>query len=586
MSNQSSSYPHFWPAALNTDRQQLALVRQMDESLRLIAGKQPSNSNSNNLGSVLNGITNEIHYSADQIRQAIDGLSATFSWNLGMIHDELMEQTKILEEIARVMKQPAETEAKEFLHSGQELAEKWVNDTKTGILTTKETNVLFKNIEKKYQLAMNADPSGPLTYLILIAQAELYLLNQGYAKAAKFFEESISFAPSSPTFHYLSYPTRVLGRIAFISGDTEKAVDYLRRSVTASPNYDIGWYEYAQYQAVKGSKDEAMTALKQALQLDQKYWYLMCDEENFDNIRKEVTKLHQEIPEKMKAECLKCAKPLLASTQAVYDILTSHNYKVLMLASKEAERQRFSNDVKIVWQCSRHDQIKADHISAVRYYNSIESIDRPINVPGWKNEICGYIQKESLHRAELEKYIDVFPGAIKNAIETIIPKEIKDYEKNRKRLMRMASSKEDTYQAQCREGCFSAIYCFGDAIFNFRSYFPSRDAMEEEQKRLVYSANSMYDLIYKLETDIDTFTDIYNQLEGVEKIGYEAIEPPKPIEHQVASTSEVVEETEEDDYDSQIKALFTPKMIILGILIIIASAYATIYIVNLFRNGF
>ncbi len=184
-------------------------------------------------------------------------------------------------------------------------------------------------------------PSGTLTYAILFAQAELYLLAQKYDFATEYFEKSISFAPQTPSFHYLSYPTRILGRIAFSHGDVSNAIYYLKRSVDASPNYTIGWYEYAQYLAQNNQVNESISALTHTIQLDNKYWSLMCDEENFAIIKNQVRELYQNILQQMKNGVLEQIKQLPAIIQKIEKHLYNDNYLILKMAAITINQKKY-----------------------------------------------------------------------------------------------------------------------------------------------------------------------------------------------------------------------------------------------------
>ncbi len=127
MSN--NNWSPFYPTIFYPEQQQVVLARSIDERLKDIAKNQNTQviiKDFNNNNELINKIGQEISFSSNQICNAIDGLSETFAWNLGLIHTELMEQTKFIIDINNKLDTPTERKSKEFLKSGQELADKWI----------------------------------------------------------------------------------------------------------------------------------------------------------------------------------------------------------------------------------------------------------------------------------------------------------------------------------------------------------------------------------------------------------------------------------------------------------------------------
>ena len=94
---------------------------------------------------------------------------------------------------------------------------------------------------------------------------------------------------------YKSYSYRLLGHIYACEENHHKAVECLKSAITLSPQYADGYYDYAQYCAQIGNRNECLTALSKAIAEKSLYFYLAQKEKNFDPIRTDVENLITEI---------------------------------------------------------------------------------------------------------------------------------------------------------------------------------------------------------------------------------------------------------------------------------------------------
>jgi tetratricopeptide (TPR) repeat protein len=174
-----------------------------------------------------------------------------------------------------------------------------------------------------------------LDYRTYIGLAQTYLRKEQFDKAKIFLEKSISHAPlvvksefghnkqassieeieimmreeskrlsgeldieekKFNTFNdYKSYSYRLLGYVYACEENYDKAVSCLKSAIALSPQYADGYYDYAQYCAQTGNRNECITSLSKAITGKSLYYYLSRKEKNFDPIRSDIESLIIEI---------------------------------------------------------------------------------------------------------------------------------------------------------------------------------------------------------------------------------------------------------------------------------------------------
>lgn len=213
----------------------------------------------------------------DSLIEGIQGIASTLEWGFSELSWELQQQTNILREIAMILKTPSEIKANEWRQMGEELRRRRVYD--------EAIEFLLKSLE-----------TNPLDYRTYVGLGEAYLCIGKFDDAKKYFEKSL---PHAPAEFYKSYSLRLIGRIYYCREDYNHAIRLLNEAVDVSPTFIQARYDLAQYYAVKGDAKKSLPLLRVVVEMNSFYFYLSEKEGNFDPIRREVSKLQEEMTEEV-----------------------------------------------------------------------------------------------------------------------------------------------------------------------------------------------------------------------------------------------------------------------------------------------
>lgn len=264
-------------------------------------------------------------------------VATIIEWGFEEVKWELQQQTDVLRSIDHTLRTPSETRANEWRRMAEELR-------KRGVLGQSE------------EFFLKALKVNPLDYRIYIGLAESYLRLEKFDRAKALLEKSLPHAPveteeeiaeeeemngelleeihgepkvvfvcrecgnTSPVwkgrcpicekwntfvekreapelpqkFDYKSYSYRLIGRVYFCEENYHQAASVLQKSVELSPGYWEGHYDYAQYCALAGKKQDSLTSLQKAIVGNPFYFYLAAKEKNFTPLRGQVDNLLRE----------------------------------------------------------------------------------------------------------------------------------------------------------------------------------------------------------------------------------------------------------------------------------------------------
>ena len=217
----------------------------------------------------------ELSYQLSEIASAIEwgfkGIASVIEWGFEELSWKVGQMIGVLKSIDETLKIPSQTQANEWRQIAEELRQRGVlNESERFFLMSLESN--------------------PLDYRTYIGLGKTYLHLEKPEEAKAFWEKSLPHAPKGE-IDYKSYSYRLIGRIYFCQENYQKAVLTLEEAIELSPNYYFGHYDYAQYCALIGNKENFFSSLRIALAGGLIPLELVKKERNFDFFRKETTNL-------------------------------------------------------------------------------------------------------------------------------------------------------------------------------------------------------------------------------------------------------------------------------------------------------
>ncbi|OGG69297.1 hypothetical protein A3F27_01385 [Candidatus Kaiserbacteria bacterium RIFCSPHIGHO2_12_FULL_53_13] len=229
----------------------------------------------------------------EELNSSLASIGSVLEWGFGEIAWRQEQQTDILRGIDATLRTPGETRANELRLQAEELRHRGLYP---------ESEELFLKAIDEYRL----------DYRMYVGLAETYLRVNEFDKAHNFLERSLPHAPKRD-IDYKSHSYRLIGHIHASREDYEKAFQALVASITFSPEYAEGLYDFAQYGSLLdddtfarvasptlsawggnwalGDRDLVLhLALQKAIQARPAYYYLAEHEPNFDG-RKKILEL-------------------------------------------------------------------------------------------------------------------------------------------------------------------------------------------------------------------------------------------------------------------------------------------------------
>lgn len=213
-------------------------------------------------------------------------------WGFEKLHWEVGEMIEALKGIDETLRTPGMTQANEWRLIAEELGRRR--------LLQESESFFLRSLE-----------ANPLDYRTYIGLGKTYLQLGDEEQARLYWEKSLPHAPkveaeqswswpsglrrSRPDphvpkreFDYRSYSYRLIGHLDFCRGNTQQAAATLKKAVDLSPDYYIAHYDYAQYSAVLGDKDNCLSSLGILMIEDPTLLELAEREKNFARLKKEI----------------------------------------------------------------------------------------------------------------------------------------------------------------------------------------------------------------------------------------------------------------------------------------------------------
>lgn len=200
--------------------------------------------------------------------EGLPEIASILEWGFEETEWKLDQIRGILGSIDETLKAPGATQANEWRQTAEEMRRRRVLD--------ESEKFFLKSLE-----------TNPLDYRTYIGLGKTYLqIGQG-KKARTYWEKSLPHAPKGE-IDYKSYSYRLIGRTFFCEEDYLQAASILKTSIELSPNYYLGHYDYAQYCALIGDKENCLSSLKIAILKEPIPLELVRSERNFKPLRREI----------------------------------------------------------------------------------------------------------------------------------------------------------------------------------------------------------------------------------------------------------------------------------------------------------
>lgn len=202
-------------------------------------------------------------------------IASVIEWGFEELSWRMEQMIGILKNIDETLKTPSQAQANEWRQIAEELRRRGV-------------------LEKAEKFFLKSLEVNPLDYRTYISLGKIYLQMENPEQAKTYFKESLPHAPKGD-IDYKSYSYRLIGRIYFCQGDYNQAALTLYNAIKLSPNYYLGYYDYAQYLALLGDKENCLDCLKIAIIKEPIPIDLVREESNFNFFKNEVEDVLKQI---------------------------------------------------------------------------------------------------------------------------------------------------------------------------------------------------------------------------------------------------------------------------------------------------
>lgn len=255
----------------------------------------------------------------DSIQQMSDYLGS----ELCEVRWAVERHTAVSEEILRVMLESLSNESRQYFEQGVKCYE-----------TTE-----FDFARERFSKALEANRTNHFAYQYLgfIAVAE-----DNSDEAIRNFDLARKFAE---TGYYKALALSHLARSKHALGDDATAVDFAKSATSAHSDTAKFWYELAAYNAFLERKNEAVSALLEAIERDWTYWAVVSSDTDFDSIRFDVNKLLDELREREKQKARQAIDNLKRAVETAQKARSGNKISELPRKVSNFEAQYRKNNV-------------------------------------------------------------------------------------------------------------------------------------------------------------------------------------------------------------------------------------------------
>lgn len=235
-----------------------------------------------------NSLLSTLVGSMDRLSTSMDTLNATASETLDALYAQtevlqegfediamrMMEQQRVLEGIADILRRPYKTKALELLNEADRAL-------KTGMKTSgRDQQEEFKDAARLLRDVLD-NPIGSRNY---VAWFQIGWLNWKFTKNLAEAEEAFYQAtrlsgPQADLYH--AYSLRHLAYMQYLQDRPDEAYDNIRKALRITPNDHDTMYDAARYAAKTGHESEALEMLDKCIDLQPQTTITMFSEEDF-----------------------------------------------------------------------------------------------------------------------------------------------------------------------------------------------------------------------------------------------------------------------------------------------------------------
>lgn len=201
----------------------------------------------------------------DSIQQMSDYLGA----GLSEVRWAVERHTRVSEEILRVLIESLSNESRQYFEQGFKCYE-------TGE---------YEFAKKTFSKALEANITNHFAYQYL---GFIAMLESNATEAFRNFDLARKFAEND---YHRALALSHLARSYHATDELEKAADLAKRATETYPQLAKFWYEFAGYAVRLGRNEEAIKALKEAIERDWMFFTVVAGDHDFDSIRVRVNRL-------------------------------------------------------------------------------------------------------------------------------------------------------------------------------------------------------------------------------------------------------------------------------------------------------
>jgi tetratricopeptide (TPR) repeat protein len=221
-------------------------------------------------------VIHDIEYDKKSIGQGMRGLKAAFEWG---ISDVVWLIEKDREDLKGII-----------------TALCGVSDKQINILRDKAEDAYASGkMDNALVHFTELEPHTVKDFSVCISLGVIYFFHKiDKEKALEYFEKAVKNAGSQFAY-YASYALLYKALIKRDFGLIEEAEECTNEAIKLSPDFIEAMYQNAQYNALLNRPEKAVPLLKKAIKEDVVYCLKINSEEDFEEIRPEITELYEEI---------------------------------------------------------------------------------------------------------------------------------------------------------------------------------------------------------------------------------------------------------------------------------------------------
>lgn len=225
---------------------------------------------------IIDDTINSLAYETRNIENGAFGLKAAFEWNISEVVWQIEQNTKAFKKILNTLYMDQDGLVKEMRKEAQEAYEKG-----------EIANVLeiYLEMSQTFRKDFSINISLGIIYLFYEVKKE---------KALDCFSKAVESAKVQSVY-YTSYALLYKALILRDLGHFGEAEECTKQAIDLTPNFTEAIYQNAQYNALLKSPGKTIPLLKEVINKDIVYCLKISNEQDFNEIGTEVTKMFEDI---------------------------------------------------------------------------------------------------------------------------------------------------------------------------------------------------------------------------------------------------------------------------------------------------